>query len=366
MDINLGLSAEATGTADVITATYSPAPTLVDKKILFLTNCAANTTTTPTFNPNGLGAKPIQKNASAILVGDILGNVILQYSLGNDCWELITPKVLSDLISQNIIDAIMNSSAPDGINPFATISDIPVVTTPGLDDVLNQNNKSNTPIESVNGKSVVNFAGSDVSISYTDGANVSSFATNDSLLSASWTNGTKTASLSGDATSTNLEHTDLINLNAPSVKKNGAEIATLSDLRVPLNGMFASANATLADLQTYYGGLNPSAGLVTISANRRVYFPVTGTLEKVIIFFNFTPGTNENVSLYVRLNNTTDTTLSTTLDFSASPIAQTYTLGTPISGTEGADYVEMKMTTPVMATNPTNFTSSFIFIFKAS
>ena len=71
IDINLGLSAEATGTVDVITATYSPAPTLVDRKILFLRTLGTNLTTTPTFNPNGLGALTIVKQGGvALAVGD--------------------------------------------------------------------------------------------------------------------------------------------------------------------------------------------------------------------------------------------------------------------------------------------------------
>ena|SRR3990167_4819849 len=94
IDINLGLSAEATGTVDVITATYSPAPTLVDRKILFLRTLGTNLTTTPTFNPNGLGALTIVKQGGvALAVGDLKGDVILMYNLANTQWELINPLV---------------------------------------------------------------------------------------------------------------------------------------------------------------------------------------------------------------------------------------------------------------------------------
>lgn len=94
IDINLGLSAAATGTVDVITATYSPAPTLVDRKILFLRTAGTNTTTTPTFNPNGLGAKTIVKQGGAALVaGDLVGDVVLMYNATLTQWELLNPRV---------------------------------------------------------------------------------------------------------------------------------------------------------------------------------------------------------------------------------------------------------------------------------
>lgn len=94
IDVNLGLSAAATGTVDVITATYSPAPTLVDRKILFLRTAGTNTTTTPTFNPNSLGAKTIVKQGGAALVaGDLVGDAILMYNATSTQWELLNPRV---------------------------------------------------------------------------------------------------------------------------------------------------------------------------------------------------------------------------------------------------------------------------------
>ncbi len=92
--LNIGLSAVATGTADVITATYSPAITLTDRRIVVLRITTPNTTTTPTFNPNGLGAKTITKNNGvALSVGDLQGDCILMYDLANTRWELLMAKV---------------------------------------------------------------------------------------------------------------------------------------------------------------------------------------------------------------------------------------------------------------------------------
>ena len=92
-NLNIGLSAVATGTADVITATYSPAITLTDRRIVFLKIVTPNTTTTPTFNPNALGASlVVGKGGTALLIGDLAGFCILQYDLANTRWELLTAK----------------------------------------------------------------------------------------------------------------------------------------------------------------------------------------------------------------------------------------------------------------------------------
>ena len=121
LEINLGLTATATGTVDIITATYSPAPTLVDKKILFLVASGANTSTTPTFNPNGLSAWVITKRGgSALSANDIpaAGFVaILVSNLANTRWELLNPgssytlaQVLAAGNKTNELDVISNNT----------------------------------------------------------------------------------------------------------------------------------------------------------------------------------------------------------------------------------------------------------------
>lgn len=87
------------GTADAITATYSPVITaLVDGQMCYVRATAANATTTPTFSPNGLTARTIVKNGGvALAVGDIVGNgheLALRYDLTNLRWELLNPNVV--------------------------------------------------------------------------------------------------------------------------------------------------------------------------------------------------------------------------------------------------------------------------------
>lgn len=85
----------AEGTVDAITANYTPDITLADGKIVAFIAKGANTTTTPTFTPDGLTTHTItRQGGSALEVGDIpQANVTMRviYNLANTRWELINP-----------------------------------------------------------------------------------------------------------------------------------------------------------------------------------------------------------------------------------------------------------------------------------
>ena len=86
----------AGGTSDAITATYSPANiTLIDGVLLGFRATAANTTTTPTFAPDGLTARTITNlGGFALQPGAIPGanaECIVRYNLANTRWELLNP-----------------------------------------------------------------------------------------------------------------------------------------------------------------------------------------------------------------------------------------------------------------------------------
>lgn len=96
MNINLQFVAVAAGTVDAITATYAPVPlALMDRMMVLFRATGANVTTTPTFNPNALGAKVIvKKGGVALAVGDITGAGYvghLVYDASNERWELLNP-----------------------------------------------------------------------------------------------------------------------------------------------------------------------------------------------------------------------------------------------------------------------------------
>lgn len=86
----------AGGTVDAITATYSPAITaLTDGMEVSFRASGANTTTTPTFAPNGLTARTIVKaGGQALFAGDIPRanyEVTLRYMAASTRWELLNP-----------------------------------------------------------------------------------------------------------------------------------------------------------------------------------------------------------------------------------------------------------------------------------
>lgn len=133
----------AGGTADVITATYSPALTaLVDGMELSFRASAANATTTPTFSPNGLTAHTITKTGGvAVAIGDIPGALAeskVRYNLANTRWELVNPAT-----------AVNNYLTTEGTIASATSTDLGTV--------------SNTTIVSVTGPTTITSFGSSAS-----------------------------------------------------------------------------------------------------------------------------------------------------------------------------------------------------------
>lgn len=88
--------ANAGGGADALTGIYAPVvPALVNGLTLYVRTATANSTTAPTFSPNGLAAKQIVKgNGLPLVAGDIAGGghwIELQYDAPLDKWVLLNP-----------------------------------------------------------------------------------------------------------------------------------------------------------------------------------------------------------------------------------------------------------------------------------
>lgn len=87
------------GTADAITATFSPAIatlTGADGTQLTVRAPGTNTSTTPQFSPNSLTAYTIKKNGGqALIAGDYNTNkpILLEYVESGTYWELLNPNV---------------------------------------------------------------------------------------------------------------------------------------------------------------------------------------------------------------------------------------------------------------------------------
>lgn len=123
--------------------------------------------------------------------------------------------------------------------------------------------------------------------------------------------------------------------------------------------------AALSDAATYFLIQGFGTDLVTVSGSTGAKFFIlkTGTITKFYGVASILPsgtlGSNENVSVILRLNNTTDTTITSTLQLTAR--ANTFNnTGLSIAVTQG-DYVEIKVVCPTWATNPSTVTfgSSF-------
>lgn len=125
--------ATAAGAVDVITATYSPALTLSDKVVCAFVATGANTTTTPTFNADGLGAKTIVKQGGqALVAGDIpnaLTVCILEYNLANTRWELLNPSYQTQLALKAPLASPALTGNPTAPTPTSGDNDTSIATT---------------------------------------------------------------------------------------------------------------------------------------------------------------------------------------------------------------------------------------------
>ena len=111
--------------------------------------------------------------------------------------------------------------------------------------------------------------------------------------------------------------------------------------------------ATIPDATTYYMGILSGTGFSGVAANRKIYIPKAGTITRVDIHQLFgTAGSNEASTMYIRLNDTTDTTITTAIDASTASLQYNVT-GLSIAVVEG-DWITLKWVTPTWATNPIN------------
>jgi hypothetical protein len=110
-----------------------------------------------------------------------------------------------------------------------------------------------------------------------------------------------------------------------------------------------SLNFNPVDALTYYFGNAPKAPTNTAATNK-VYIRIAASLKIAELYcFASTAGTNENISVYVRKNNTTDTLIATI--GSATNERLFSNTGLNISFAAG-DYFEIKIVCPTWVTNP--------------
>jgi hypothetical protein len=109
-----------------------------------------------------------------------------------------------------------------------------------------------------------------------------------------------------------------------------------------------------ADADLRYIGGNFAVNAGTTADRQRIYIPKDGTITAAYVQFHNSSvlGSNETSTIAIRLNNTTDTTISAAVTNDAVITAVNKT-DLAISVSQG-DYIELKWTCPTWATNPTN------------
>lgn len=118
-----------------------------------------------------------------------------------------------------------------------------------------------------------------------------------------------------------------------------------------------------ADATTYYiGALGPAAAAAD---QRRFYILRKGKITRAAINFRFTAGSSQLSTISFRLNNTTDTTLSSTVDLSSGS-GNFYQVVTGLNiAVNQDDYFEIKWVTPTWTpTDPTNVLISVTLLFE--
>lgn len=120
-----------------------------------------------------------------------------------------------------------------------------------------------------------------------------------------------------------------------------------------------STSQSPADGATYFYGseLQPRT-----SSGNRLYIPKAGAIKAVYFWWDSlgTAGSAENISIYVRVNNTTDTLVQTVGNASLQKLFSNTSLNIAVSQ---GDYIEIKMVCPTWTTNWTQvWTGGVIYI----
>lgn len=114
------------------------------------------------------------------------------------------------------------------------------------------------------------------------------------------------------------------------------------------------------DAQTIYFGTLPKVP-VTAQGTSKIYIRAAGTIKRVEIYcYSGTAGTNESWSIYLRLNNSGDTLISTVAAATNERVFSNTNLNIAVVA---GDYVEIKSINPTWVTNPlTTIFVGYIYI----
>lgn len=121
---------------------------------------------------------------------------------------------------------------------------------------------------------------------------------------------------------------------------------------------YFSASWDPADSTTYYFSNMPGTGVTTASGRRRIYVPRAGKITACYfaVIVSGTLGTTETATVSIRLNDTTDTTVSSAVDFDAAE--QVFSKTDLAIAVAAGDWFNIKLACPAFATNPTTVSIS--------
>lgn len=116
--------------------------------------------------------------------------------------------------------------------------------------------------------------------------------------------------------------------------------------------LYTTSASTIADSTTYFFLNTTPVTSVTASgtAQTRYYIPKAGTITAVYGAFTCTAGTSESATIAIRLNNTSNTNVTTSLNMSGTDTA--FNNNALSIAVALGDYIELLFITPAWVTNP--------------
>jgi len=331
---------------------------------------AYNTSDSTSATTLGLAAEDILagQNGLVITQGVLDGLNTGAYSPGNilylgataGSWTSIKPYAPNHLVYLGVVEKANAGAGQILVRPqngyeLDEIHDVDLITTPpSTGDVLTYNGTLWVNQAPASGSGTVTsiatsspITGGTITTSGTIGINQATSIQDGYLSSGDWStfNGKQATLVSG---------TNIKTINGTSILGSGS---------IPIPGYTLSVQALTSspvDAQTIYFGNLPKAP-VTVAATSKVYIPKAGTIKRAEIYcYSGTAGTNQAWSGYIRLNNTTDTLISTLSVATSERIFSNSALSIAVVA---GDYFEIKFINPTWATNPlTTIFGGYIYI----
>ena len=114
--------------------------------------------------------------------------------------------------------------------------------------------------------------------------------------------------------------------------------------------VMAANLGTVADNATYYFGALSGLAPQTTAGRAPLPIPLTGTIKRAqVIWRAGTAGSNENISVYIRVNNSTDYLIQTVGSTAAVKQFTNPSMAVPVNA---GDTIEIKIVCPSWSTNP--------------